>query len=200
MAGHKRIKVYSDARPRTAGTMRTIVAFCLALIVSGCLVESEAPLSPQGRLPANSPLLGTWTLVDKDQVIYLHFGNEEATARMLEVEHYDDGRMKSEAFAVSATTVGGNDYLSVQLPHGDRPTYAVVKYHLPDQDTLRLWPTHDKFVADAVRKGLIAGTAETNTLFPRVLLSADSETLRRFVGEHDAQLFAEAASQFRRVR
>ncbi|MFZ2405456.1 MAG: hypothetical protein WAW41_09995, partial [Methylobacter sp.] len=149
-------------------------------------------------LPADNPLIGTWVQIDKKEITYLHFGNGGHAGKMVEVELHENGMLKTESFTVSVTTVGENNYLSVQatlLP----PTYFLLKYRLTEKNILTLWPANYPFMANAVQKGMIAGTSESKSLIPRVLLSTDSENLQRFVGEHDSQMFSEKVGEFRRV-
>ena len=177
---------------------RGLVAL-LALLLGGCLVQSDAPLSPLVALPAASPLLGTWVHAEKDEVSYFHCGNEGASARVIEVDLLKDGRVKSESYAVSATTLDGNGYLSLELAGKDGPKYLWMKYRLTGNDALTLWSADEKFVGEAVKRGEISGTVEAKSSYPRVLVSADAERLRRFVREHDARIFAGKPLELRRV-
>jgi len=162
-------------------------------------VQSDAPLSPLVALPADSPLLGTWLHSEKDEVSYFHCGNEGKSAKVIEVDLKQNGRVKSEVYAIAATTIAGNDYLSLQVKQDARVRYLWIKYRLTGNDALTLWFADEKFVTETVRKGEIAGTVEPNSSFPRVLLSADAERLRRLIAEHDDKIFVGKPLELRRV-
>jgi hypothetical protein len=160
-------------------------------------VESESPLSPPAPLPLGSPLIGSWRLQDKDETVYLHIGNDGQDVKLVEVELDATGRLKSETYTASATMIGANDYLSVRTPRDGRTLYALIRYRLNDKDTLTFSHADYTFLKNAVKSRLIPGTVDRST--PGVLLSADQETLRRFVADHDKRMFPEASSEFRRL-
>lgn len=177
-------------------TLKTLFVLSLGLLLSAC-VESESPLSPPAPLPADNPLIGSWLFQDKDETAYLHIGNEGQDVKMVEVEIYPDGRIKSEIYTASATTVGEHAYLSVQTPRDGRPLYTLMKYRLVDKDTLTLALANYKFMENAVKDGSIAGTLDSSA--PGVLLTAGPDALKRFVLDHDKQIFPETTSELRRL-
>ena len=73
-----------------------------------------------------------------------------------------------------------------------------MKYQLTGSDKLTLWFADDKFVAEAVKSGIIPGTVNADKI-PRVLLSADAERLRRFVSENDLRIFTGKPLELRRL-
>jgi len=179
--------------------LRLCLAFVAALFLGRCLVQSDAPLSPLARLPADSPLLGTWVHRARDEVTYFHCGNQGASARVIEVDlRTNDGGVKSETYLLAVTSVDGKNYLSIQLPGDGPPRYLWMKYRLTGNDALTLWFAEDEFVTAAVKSGAIPGTVKPDGV-PRVLLSADRERLRRFVGENDARIFTGKPLELRRV-
>jgi hypothetical protein len=181
------------------GGAASAFAVLLALALGGCLVQSGAPLSPLGRLPADSPLLGTWIHSDKDEASYFHCGNEGNFAKVIEVDlRKNDGGVKSETYLLATTSVDGRSYLSLQLP-GDGPKkYLWMKYQFTGKDKLTLWFADDKFLAEAVKSGALPGTVKPDAI-PRVFLTADAERLRRFVGENDARIFTGKPLELRRL-
>lgn len=176
--------------------LKCMFLLSLCCLTSAC-VEFEAALSPPAPLAPGSPLIGTWVAKDQHESAYLHIGNEGQGVRMVEVELDKSGSIKSESYSAAATALAGNTYLSVQTPRNGRPRYTLLKYQLSGRNLLTLWPANYRFLDNAVKIGLIAGSVEATTA--GVLLSADQESLQRFVGDYGNQMFPEATVKLRRL-
>jgi hypothetical protein len=116
---------------------------------------------------------------------------------MVEVELNANGTLKTDSYLASALALGGNEYLSVQTPRDGQLLYTLIKYRLFKSNMLTLWPANYKFLESAIKDGLIAGTADATT--PGVRLTADQQTLQRFVSTYDKQMFPKATAMLRRV-
>jgi len=178
--------------------MRTPFILLLTFLLAAC-VESELPLSSYVPLASNHPLIGTWTVRNEKETVYLHVGNQEKTLHLLEVEIDHQGTLKSEHYEAISTSLASGDYLSVLLRSEGKTTYQIWKYRVSSEGTLTLWPPSARFIEDAIKKGWIAGTVQPGASIPTVLLTADQPSLQRFVARHDADIFPEPTTALFRI-
>ncbi|OQA32904.1 MAG: hypothetical protein BWY57_01589 [Betaproteobacteria bacterium ADurb.Bin341] len=178
--------------------MRTAFILFLSFLLAAC-VESEVPLSAFAPLAPDHPLIGTWTVRNEKETVYLHIGNQEKTLHLLEVEIDHKGTLKSERYEAISTSLASGDYLSVPMRSGEKTTYQIWKYRVSGEGTLTFWPADNDFIADAINKGWIAGTVQPRTVIPKVLLTADQQSLQRFIAQHDAKIFIEPTTALFRI-
>lgn len=166
--------------------MKTVLLAVLCFWLSACAL-STTPLSPLAPLAAGDPLLGTWFLKEgkPDEATYLHIGNQEDAIQMISVSVERSGQIKSEKLLAASTALAGHNYLSLQIQENGKTLYLICKYQITGNDTLTFWAPSAAFVKNAIRQGLIAGTASST------LLSADQQALRKFFVQHDSDLYPE---------
>ena len=178
--------------------MRTAFILFLTFLLAAC-VESEVPLSAFTPLAPDHPLIGTWTVRNEKETVYLHIGNQEKTLHLLEVEIDHQGTLKSEHYEAISTSLASGDYLSVPMRSGEKTTYQIWKYRVSGEGTLTLWPPSARFIEDAIKKGWIAGTVQPGASIATVLLTADQPSLQRFIVRHDADIFREPTAVLFRI-
>lgn len=177
---------------------RSALLLLLCFLLAGC-VESDFPLSDFAPLAPDHPLLGSWVAKDGEQSAYLHIGNQEDGLKLLEVEIDDKGKLKSETYVAHASAVAGKEYLNVRFAHEGTTVYYLLKFSLAGKDTLHLWLPDYDFMAEAVKKGMIAGSVQSGKWVPKVQLSASQADLQKFVADNDARIYPKPSSTLQRL-
>jgi len=181
-----------------ARAVKACIILCLGMLLAGCL-QSKVPLSPLAALAPANPLVGDWIYEKQGETGTVHIGNEDGTAKLISVERDSDGTIKSEDFKFAATTIDGKNYMSVEIPDADTVLYILLQYRITDNKRLTLRAANIPFVADAIQRGLISGTANPKSVAPNAMLSADTDALQRFVTQYDKQLFTEDLVTYHRA-
>jgi hypothetical protein len=121
------------------------------------------------------------------------------------------GRVETSTTRVRPTTIAERPYASVSVPHdekaGEVAPWVVLRYEVPDADTVIVRGMQEKAVASDVRAGAIAGdvseskAAEGSAPVLTVTLKASTADLRAFLARRgDAIYRADSPLVLRRLR
>ena len=193
------------------------IAVLAAVLLGGCGgVVSKAPASDDATSRYDERLVGFWhadavasgqgkPTPSQDEAI-LAFGRQEGADRIFEligVELHPDKRLELSRGEFTATTIDAKDYASLGLPLTDKAeakerSWGIVRYEMPDADTLIVVGMDEKAVAADVKAGTIAGATESRagsavtepTLV--VTLSASTTVLRAYLEQRGDGAFATA--------
>lgn len=189
-----------------------IIGVWLSVALTGCCpTTSLHPLGTPDQAVFDPRIAGTWhggsTANDG---AFLHFGKGSGNlTQVLVVEHKPDGQMEQAAFPVFISRVDDQFFMNIDLQQlklkeiSGHSGYVLVKYHLPDADTLVFSEMDEKKLARAVTESRVAGeityekAASPTTgeqMSPEkidcVRLTDTTGNLRKFMASKDAgQLF-----------
>jgi hypothetical protein len=213
--------------PTTKAVACVLVAMgCLPL--AGCgLVDSRHPASDKTDSLVAHELFGLWRSVEEEAKDVQPASDEEprdeilAVGRLrpqeptLEVEHVsvgtETGKVKVEKSVALATRIGERTYLSwrshPEAFDGEDETWVIVRYEMPDRDTLRVHFMDPALVAKEVEAGRLDGRVKREP--PKdleaekvaVRLSSPTPDIRRFLAERGESVFeTKHVWNLRRVR
>ena len=184
------------------GSINAVLILFLGFLLNACALQSNVPLSPPDALPANSPIIGTWVGSDPGEHsrTYVHVGNVQGVAKIIEVDFHDQGEMKSESQDVSFTLIDGVNYISLKMTDSGKTSYMLMKLVFEGNDTVLVKTANYQFLADAVGKGLVKGAVVSKPIVPYVFLSEDATALQGFIAKYSDQIFSEGAGRFNRVQ
>jgi hypothetical protein len=167
------------------------VAFLSSLVCSSGCVSSVRPLSDETTSMPDLTLLGTWEVSDPEklnekQVITVTRKKDSKT-----VLHAvgKDGEKKEES-DLYCTKIGNNMLLSAMNEENGKQVYAIAKYQLTGDTSLKLWALDNEFFAAAVTKKELKGAVKKKEFFVDVLLDETPENLHKFIEKHGAKCFS----------
>jgi hypothetical protein len=168
-----------EASPRRGRrtTMRTrAVAILAAALLGGCGgVFSTQPASDDATARLDERLVGFWC-VDEEAtpdakdgaagesiLVVGHKEGAEKTLEVVAVSLHKDKSIEVSRNEMLATTIEKKDFASVLLPNdkekeGAKASWVVLRYEMPDADTLRVLAMDEKAVAADLRASKIDGT------------------------------------------
>ena len=202
------------------------VSILLATLLGGCGgVLSRNPASDGATTKDDERLVGFWYVEDQapgsgradpsHDASILVVGRKAAGERSLELVGVTLKRdttldvLRGEALA---TTIGAKDYASTRFPREDsKPSdgaaWSVVRYDMPDGDTLRVLGMEEKTVASDVRAGKIPGSVseskEPPGVEPKITVTLETSTavLRAYLEQRGDGVFgADKPLVLRRLR
>jgi hypothetical protein len=195
------------------------LGLAVCFLLSGCVVDSENPLSPPEAAQIDQRLLGDWVASNGDNV---HFSAKDAHwMQVVTQSKVDDSKRPSkidrapETYDFYVTTIGDQTYLNVKMVDKDHKdgmpvTYLFYRYKIASDGTLHFWPMGQDEMADFVRTGKIKGTVHQdahpmmsgNPPKPDVdvHLTDSSENLVKFIVRHGADAFGDETEPLTRVR
>ena len=168
--GPSRAGKVSIMRARTASVL-------LAALLGGCGgVFSRSPASDEATTRYDERLVGYWRVDEeatpgakadapRDESILVagrRAGSEQALELMI-VTLKRDKTLETSRSGLSPTTIGAKEYASVRVPADkekdkDAAAWTVLRYSMPDADTLRVLGMEEKTAAADVRAGKIPGS------------------------------------------
>jgi hypothetical protein len=203
---------------------RFAIAAVAALGLAACGgVTSTSPASDASTTRLDERLLGFWRVDDastpdskgtdqRGEVFAVGKRKDGTALTMVLVQLRGDGTLDSGRHDVLPTTIGPRDYASLTGTddagkRADARSWNVVRYEMPDADTLRVIGMEEKAVAADVRSKAVPGSvsetkdeaAGKTTL--DVTIDASTEVLRAYLEKRgDAILRPERPLVLRRIR
>jgi hypothetical protein len=192
-------------------TTRAVLAGFALLVLAGCGVTSDHPLSDEKTSVVDEDLIGRWRAVKAGtgkETSAVFVGRVKGTKNTLEavgLELDDEQHVRVQRFRLYATTIGDRRYLSAT---GEMTgPYMFLRYAKPDEDTLHLYLMEAEFVARAIEAGELEGTVErkksegdVRVAYETVHVTADTAKLRAWILKHQDECFAvEDPTAFERV-
>ena len=172
------------------------------LVLSGCLVNSRAPLvAPEDAL-ADPRLVGRWQLVADDEVITLIIEHSAPGGTDVKIvsQRKDSEETEEDLGRLLPTKLAGFDIVSIPSdPSNDLDlAYSFAQYSV-DEHRLTIWFTYVALVASLVEEGL-AGTIHVGFLGRSVRLEAETDVLRASFQEAGVtKVFAHEVGVFERL-
>lgn len=164
------------------------------LTLAGCVAYSDQPLTDLGAQPIDTALIGSWSIVDQDESVYLHIGldKDPRQLRVLMVETNKKRELGYAEFTGHNSRINGRQYLNLKSkdPADPAPGYLIMKYTV-DGNALGLAFMHNKVAADAIARGKLKGETDPDDRFSAAHITESQKKLRRFVAKHDQELFGE---------
>lgn len=179
-----------------------------SLLLAGCLPESKNPLSTPANSTVDHRLEGIYVARrdnKDDDLSSMHFHYRGVTANgqvratpwleALQVDHEKTGRLKTSAYQMLTTHIGGQDYMSFQAIDKDKGSkakapYCFARYEFSWNGTLRVWLINPDAAAQAIQSGKLHGTVKVRKYSKDIAITDSTERLAAFVKASDpAKLF-----------
>jgi hypothetical protein len=178
-------------------------AALVLLLLAGCGVTSDHPLSDEKTSVVDDGLIGRWRAVKEDadgkEADQILVGRRRGTKNTLEavgLELDGDEHVQVRRFYLYATTIGDRRYLSA-TGEKDGQAYMFLRYAMPKKDTLHVYLMNAKFVGQAIEKGELEGKVEkketeggVQASYETVHITADTAKLRAWIEKHQDECFA----------
>lgn len=184
-----------------------LVAAALAALLAGCLPDTRTLLADRKDSPADTRLLGAWYVSQDDETVIVHFvpgrtGPMEMVWMALspKVAEVDRGPVQWRRYAVWTTRLDGAEFLNLDLiepkPQGERAA-MIVRYAVGADGQLTGY-LMGPAVADAIKRGELAGVVEGAGVVQTSHVTATREALIAFIRERGpATVFSESLPPFR---
>jgi hypothetical protein len=183
---------------------RLAAVACAAVLLAGCLPESENPIAPLAAAVDDPDVAGAWSSHQENEIIYLHVVRQDGNLfQLVWIDHFVDGRGHFVGFDAYITPIGGRRFVNlVPRDGGDSGlsgghVFGAYEYTADDQLTIRL--VRNEAIESAINAGQLRGRVERNTPEADVLITDESARIADFLAAADpAALFAEPLT-FQRV-
>lgn len=180
---------------------RILIVLVLAGLAGGCIAESANPLPPPPGGKSDKRLLGRWGGPDSATKGYMKISQEKGPWFRLSAVDPSGNPVGVEMLFTTAN-LNGHGYLSLkpvkmegETVPADAP-YMIVRYEMPDGDTVAFFAMGDGKVAKDIKENRIAGVitpaepaGSEGSVFggpsDNVLITADSMTLAKYVLKSD---------------
>ena len=165
-----------------------ITAVFFLLILTGCIPQSDNPLTDPQKQPIDTSLFGTWFWRDNNEIGYLHFGLDQASKllRVMMIVFKGNGNLEVSEFTGHTSAVNHNKYLNLKRvrPVSNITSYIFVKYKVKDNSLGVSLPASEVY-EQAIKNGSLNGIVKKGIF----RISEKPEGLRRFIIQNDKDLF-----------
>lgn len=174
----------------------------LLLGLTGCLPESQNPLSSQETATADARLAGVWYGRSGDDKIFLHFvAGKGPVMSIVEVDHDAKGEAHTTLYRMFPSVIDGTRYMNVREGKEEGKPYYLARYRLSDSGILKIWLMSETAATKAIKshklKGVVTPGANNSV---DVKITDTTEHLSSFVGNSDpGQLFDQEFGTFKKV-
>jgi hypothetical protein len=167
------------------------VAIALSHLCSFGCVNTARPLTDDKTSTPDLKLLGAWELTDPDKPDEPHAVTVTRKKDSATVLHAvgKDGE-KTEELDLFCTKIGDNMLLSAQTEKDGKHVFAIAKYQLSGETSLKVWVLNVEFIAAAVKKKELKGTIKQQQFLVDVSLDDTPENLRKFIEKNGAKCFS----------
>jgi hypothetical protein len=179
----------------------------LAVLLTACLPDTRNFLSDRKDAPADTRLLGAWYIAQEDETIMVHFvpgrtGPMEMVWMALapKVAEVDRGPVQWRRYAAWTTKIDGVDFLNLDLiePKPQPEGVAMILRYAINGDGQLTGFMMGPAVADAIKRGELAGVVEGTGVVQTAHVTASREALLGFIRVKGAAVvFSEALPSFR---
>ena len=174
------------------------MALTAAMMLAGCLAESEHPIAAANPAKNDPRLWGTWRSEEEDGDVVAHvFATEADTLRVSIAEHGVEGMGDVDSYDAHVTQLPAGDYLNVMGPDTE-DGYVFVKYQLTGTDQLSVWSMENEKVVQAVKDGTLPGTIKQDGSDVDVRITATSQQWQAFLANVPKAFFGEPM-KFKRI-
>ncbi|MGE5147929.1 MAG: hypothetical protein ACM3N5_14345 [Candidatus Eiseniibacteriota bacterium] len=184
-----------------------LVLAALAVVLTACLPDTRNFLADRKESPADTRLLGAWYISQEDDTIIVHFvpgrtGPMEMVWMALspKVADVDRGPVQWRRYAVWTTRIDGVDFLNLDLiePKPQAEGAAMILRYTIGADGQLTGYMMGPVVADAIKRGELAGVVEGTGAVQTAHVTANRDALIAFIKARGAtSVFSEALPSFR---
>ena len=164
----------------------------LFVAFSGCIPFSENPLTEPETEKQDRSILGTWSVHDDDEAVYLHVGTDEDLKgfRLILVEYHQNGEVKASELIGHGSRIGDNTYLNLQCAQssGEQKGYLFIKYHISG-DRLGIAMLQSEAIQKVIQDGSLKGEISHGQWTSNIRITDSSKRLKAYFREHDNALF-----------
>jgi len=175
--------------------MRYLIGMMLVLLLTGCGVYSQYPVTSYDKTQIDSKLYGSWFWQEKDDSGYIHIGLDDQNERLkiVMVGINREGEINIMEFEGHSSTLGENHYLNlkqIQPVEERNEGYMIIKYFIKS-NMLNIGIMSDIAVTEAIQAKVLQGKIEGKKYIQNVFVSEKEEVLQKFLSTHDSVLFPE---------
>ena len=184
-----------------------LVLAVLAVALAACLPDTRSFLADRKDAPPDTRLLGAWYIAQEDETIIVHFvpgrtGPMEMVWMALspKVAEVDRGPVQWRRYAAWTTKIDGVDFLNLDLlePKPQAEGAAMILRYTIGGDGALTGFIMGPVVADAIKRGELAGVVEGSGMVQTAHVTASREALLAFIAAHGAAtVFSESLPSFR---
>ena len=188
--------------------LRAAAGFCLLLLTSACLVETEATIADADAKAFDTRLVGSWYAGKGGEAMILAIIKDEKNegayrAVFVNVNPFADGAIEGTRYSVWRTVVNGQSYLNVRRIGGsiaDTPAVTIASYDIAADGTLVLRLMDTKQVIAAIEAGKLKGTFKKGQYVDEVSITSPRAELAAFIAAADREkLFAMKTDPLRKM-
>jgi hypothetical protein len=177
---------------------RMAAGLALAVLLAGCLPESEHPVAAADPTKNDARLWGSWISEEEDGYMIAHvFATEKDTLSIAMAEHGVEGLGEIETYDVHVTNLPSGDYLNV-VTTGSEAGYLIGKYQFDGTDAVSVWFPGNEALEQAVTSGKLPGTTKVEGGMTDVRITASPEQWQAFLAKPPAGFYDEPIS-FKRI-
>lgn len=174
------------------------LALAAAIMLAGCLAESEHPVAEADPAKADPRLWGSWLSEEEDGYMIAHvFATDKGALQIALAEHDVEGIGKVDTYDAHVTRLPSGDYLNV-IVTGSEAGYVIGKYQLDGTDKLSVWFPDNDTLVQAVKDGKLPGTSTPEGGDIDVRITATSQQWQAFLAKAPPEFFGEP-TEFKRV-
>lgn len=164
------------------------------LLLSGCNLFSDNPLSDPAQDAIDSSIIGTWFWNEESDSGYIHIGTDaDQKAHLLTmVEFKNDGRIETTEFKGHSTKLSSHRFLNLKWtsPKENDKGYFFMEY-TAGPDFLECSFLDAKTFEKAITSGSLKGEVLSPGIMPTVMIHAGQNELRQFIMQNEKSLIAD---------
>jgi hypothetical protein len=184
--------------------MNKLLVVFLGILVGGCVVTTENPVTPAADEKIDQRLLGAWMTEKEEDQVYIHIalGREEKGINILTIEHKSSDRMQMERYLGHGSMVGDKGYLNLKQIEENTPQkhYLLVRYKFDERGHMLFSSMDEEATGKVVEAKELAGKVNKGKWVDEVHLTDTPEKLQSLLNKRDAELFHNYVPLVRAVR
>jgi hypothetical protein len=175
-----------------------VAGLAVAVVLAGCLPESEHPVAAADPAKNDARLWGSWISEEEDGYMVAHvFATEDGKLSISIAEHGVEGLGEIETYDVHVTNLPSGDYLNVVVT-GSEAGYLIGKYQFDGTNAVSVSFVGNAALEQAVKSGKLPGTTKVEAGMTDVRVAATPEQWQAFLAKPPAGLFDEPI-RFKRI-
>lgn len=175
--------------------MRRLILIVIVLL-SGCNLYSDNPLSDPTQETNDSPIIGTWFWNDESDSGFVHIGKDVDRKALIitMVEFKNDGRIETSEFKGHTSKLSSHRFLNLKWtrPQELDKGYFFIEYKVTD-DILECSLLDAKIFEKAITTGSLDGEVlSPNGIMPTILIHAGQNELRQYIIQNEKVLIKDS--------
>ena len=176
---------------RTSSLIRLVL---LTTLLAGCIPYSDFPLTAPETARDDPAIIGDWYAEENGERSIFRISKGEQTGTILVTSEKTDGQDPGELSRLRGhlSIIDGRRYMNILSddPDEEIPGYMFVRYSV-DDGRLGIAINDPDRLFEFVETGRLEGEVIRHEWSRSLHITASIEKLRRFVSEHDAEIFME---------